>query len=66
MSGRCCTEVFWRGDPMNSVLRLCAASLDLDPDHVERNGTLMRGPTEVKNLKDLGPGKLHGITLVLL
>ena len=65
MSGRWCTEVFWRGDPISMVLRLFAASLDLDPDYVERNGTLMRGPTEVKCLRELEPGKLHEITLVL-
>ena len=65
MSGRCCSEVFWKGFPMSLVLRRCAASLDLDPDYVERNGTLMRGPTEVKHLRELEPGKLHEITLVL-
>ena len=66
MSGRCCSVVLgghYAG--MSLVLRHCAASLDLDPEYVERNGTLMRGPTEVKSLFDLEPGKLHEITLVL-
>ena len=66
MSGRCCSEVFSRSALMRLVLRCCAASLDLDPDYVERHGTLMRGPTEVKDLFELEPGKLHEITLVLL
>ena len=65
MSGRWCTEIFWRGDPKSVALRLFAASLDLDPGYVERNGTLIRGPTEVKRLRELEPGKLHEITLVL-
>ena len=65
MSGRCCSEVFWHVSSMRVVLRRCAASLDLDPDYVERNGSLMRGPTEVKRLRELEPRKLHEITLVL-
>ena len=65
MSGRCCSEVFRLRTVMGFVLKLCAASLDLDPDYVERNGTLMRGPTKVKDLRGLEPGKLHEITLVL-
>ena len=65
MSGRCCSEVFGHSADMSVALRRCAASLDLDPDYVERNGTLMRGPTEVKNLFELEPGELHEITLVL-
>ena len=65
MSGRCCSEVFGLHNGMWEVLRRCAASLDLDPDYVEGNGTLMRGPTEVKNLFELELGKLHEVTLVL-
>ena len=65
MSGRCCSEVLRHGTFMSEVLRRCAAALDLDPEYVERNGTLMRGPTEVKDLRELEPGKLHEITLVL-
>ena len=65
MSGRCCREIFGRAAPMRVVLRCCAASLDLDPDYVERNGTLMRGPTQVEDLREFEPGKLHEITLVL-
>ena len=65
MSGKCCSEVFGRYADVSVVLRLCAASLDLDPDYVERNGTLMRGPTEVKDLFKLDTGKLHQITMVL-
>ena len=65
MSGRCCSVVFRLRTTMRFVLRRCAESLDLDPEHVERNGTLMRGPTEVKHLIELEPGKHHEITLVL-
>ena len=65
MSGKRCSEVFWLSTDVSLVLRYCAACLDLDPDYVERNGTLMRGPTEVKDLIELEPGKLHEITLVL-
>ena len=56
MSGRYCSEVFRRGDRMSVALRRCALSLDLDPNYVERNGTLMRDPTEVKDLFELEPG----------
>ena len=65
MSGRSCSEVFYFRDGMWLVLRCCALSLDLDPDYVVRNGTLMRGSTEVKHLIELEPLKLHEITLVL-
>ena len=65
MSGRCCSEVFRVHTGMSEVLRRCARSLDLDPGYVERNGTLMRGPTEVEDLRELESGKLHEITLVL-
>ena len=65
MSGRCCSEVFGLRADMMFVLRRCAVSLDLDPEHVGRNGALMRGPTQVKHLRELEPGKLHEITLVL-
>ena len=35
LSGRCCSEVFWTRELASRlVLRRCAASLDLDPDHV--------------------------------
>ena len=64
MSGRCCSEVFTRRTVMWLVLLACAASLDLDRDYVMRN-VLMRGPIEVKDLRELEPGKLHEITLVL-
>ena len=65
LSGRCCSEVFRRRADMGVALRRCAASLGLDPEYVGRNGTLMQGPTEVKNIFELEPGKLHEITLVL-
>ena len=41
LSGRCCSEVFWdhllQVEGAEVVLRRCAASLDLDPDYVERS-----------------------------
>ena len=43
--------------------RRCAASLDLDADHAA--GTFMCGQTEVNDMTELEPGKLHDITLVL-
>ena len=45
--------------------RSCAASLDLDADHVLRHGILLCGQTEVNALSELQPGKWHDITLVL-
>ena len=47
------------------VLRHCAELLDLDPDHMERRGALMRGTVEVQSLYELEPGQAHEITLVL-
>ena len=38
LSGRCCSEVFWvdqlQSEAPEVALRRCAASLQLDPDHV--------------------------------
>ena len=44
LSGRCCLEVCNRYPSRQEALRRCAASLDLDVDYVERNGTFMHGP----------------------
>ena len=49
LSGRCCTELFFRDwTPMSTALRDCAESLELDPDHVQRNGAqgVRRGRTQ--------------------
>ena len=63
LSGRCCSEVFWRlqliflegggGGGEEMVLRRCAASLDLDPDHVESSvaSSLWRSPDDLKKRK---------------
>ena len=49
LSGRCCDEIFLSHlDNRRVVLRRCAELLDLDPDHVERSGALMRGAVEVQ------------------
>ena len=49
LSGRCCDEIFGiLYAPRMHVLRRCAVLLDLDPDHVERSGALMRGTVEVQ------------------
>ena len=49
LSGRCCDEIFDVDIHIRSlVLRRCAELLDLDPDHVERSGALMRGTVEVQ------------------
>ena len=59
LSGRCCSEVFWRlllsleGGGEEMVLRRCAASLDLDPDCVESSvdSSLSRSPDDLKERK---------------
>ena len=43
-----------------------AASLDLDRKLVERTGTFVCGPIEVKDFRELEPGKVHELTLLLL
>ena len=49
LSGRCCDEIFHlQFASTRVVLRRCAELLDLDPDHVERSGALMRGTVEVQ------------------
>ena len=66
LSGRCCHEIFSvYVHTREDVLRRCAAALNLDPGHIERSGTFMRGDLEVRHLSELTPGKLHEITLVL-
>ena len=66
LSGRCCDEIFlFHYDDRRLVLRRCAELLNLDPDHLERSGALMRGTVEVRNFDELAPGQLHEITLVL-
>ena len=70
LSGRCCTEIqdirnFPRDIARRRALRSCAASLDLDRDLVERTGTFVCGPIEVKDVRELEPGKVHELTLVL-
>ena len=70
LSGRCCGLIFpiWelRSDTgKRSALRSCAASLELDEDLVERTGTFVCGPIEVKDFIELEPGKVHELTLVL-
>ena len=43
LSGRCCTQLFsWQSSKLRTVLRECAALLDLDPDHVVATGTLVQ------------------------
>ena len=70
LSGRCCGIVFpmwniWGDTGKRLALRSCAASLELDRDLVERIGTFVCGPIEVKDLRELKPGKVHELTLVL-
>ena len=49
LSGRCCDEIFlFHCEGRSRVLRRCAELLDLEPDHVERSGALMRGAVEVQ------------------
>ena len=70
LSGRCCGQIHdinnLLGDAGKRLaLRHCAASLDLDRDLVERTGTFVCGPNEVKDFRELEPGKVHELTLVL-
>ena len=70
LSGRCCGLIVQirnlLGDAGKRLaLRRCAASLDLDRDLVERIGTFVCGPNEVKDFGGLEPGKAHELTLVL-
>ena len=70
VSGRCCGLIvqigYLRSDLGRSwALGSCAASLELDRDLVERTGTFVRGPIEVKDFHELEPGKVHELTLVL-
>ena len=70
LSGKCCGLIVQIGDLRGEVgrrwaLRYCAASLELDRDLVERTGTFVCGPIEVKDFHELEPGKAHELTLVL-
>ena len=67
LSGKCCSAIFsLELEDTMDVLRRCAALLELDPDHVERRGVLMLGRMEMQDLRELEPGKLHELSLVLL
>ena len=70
LSGRGCIEIQDTRNLLGDVgktlvLRCCAASLELDRDLVERTGTFLCGPIEVKDFRELEPGKVHELTLVL-
>ena len=70
LSGRCCGMILKTRDLRSDIgrrwaLRHCAASLDLDRGLVERTGTFVCGPIEVKDFRELEPGKAHELTLVL-
>ena len=70
LSGRCCSMIALIWDLCGDVgkqwaLRSCAASLEMDGYLVERTGTFVCGPIEVKDLRELEPGKVHELTLVL-
>ena len=61
-----CTSIFVIGmDNKVDVLRRSADLLGLDPDYVERYGTLICGDSEVQDLHDFERGQLHEITMVL-
>ena len=66
LSGRSCSQIFsLEFEGVQFVLRKSARLLDMDPNTVERSGTLMIGSVAIKDLKDLEPRKVHEVTLVL-
>ena len=70
LSGRCCSEIhairhLHHDMAKTWALRSCAASLELDQDLVVRTGTFLCGHNEVKDFRELEPGKVHELTLVL-
>ena len=65
LSGKCCTQLVRTSYHIAPVLRESASFLDLDPDHVVRSGTLLRGTREVTTMQEFQPQKLHEVTLVL-
>ena len=69
LSGRSWSQIFdfqeFQEGSVRSLLGQCAYFMNLDPDEVMRNGTLMRGTAEIKDLKDLEEGQAHEVTLVL-
>ena len=53
LSGRSCSQIFHiEKEDIEDVLRQSAALLDMDVDTVVRNGTLMIGSIDIKDLKD--------------
>ena len=50
---------------MRFIFRRSAELLDLDPDVVDRSGSLMFGESEITQIHELTPGKVHELTLVL-
>ena len=68
LSGRSCNQVFWHNRHVRSmrfIFRRSAELLDLDPDVVDRSGSLMFGESEISQIHELTPGKVHELTLVL-
>ena len=65
LSGRSCSQVFDVAlERVEDVLRQSAELLDMDAGTVVRNGTLMIGSTDIKDLKDCISeelGKLHAL-----
>ena len=70
LSGRCCGLIVHIKYLCSDIgrrwaLGSCAASLELDRDLVERTGTFVCGPIEVKDFRELEPGRVHELTLVM-
>ena len=56
LSGRSCSQIFnIEEEGVQDVLRLSAELLDMDPQMVERSGTLVFGSTVIKDLKERMP-----------
>ena len=56
LSGRSCSQIFSLGaENVQDVLQQSADLLNMDPETVVRNGALMIGSTNIKDLKDCIP-----------
>ena len=56
LSGRSCNQIFdLEFEGVQDVLQQSAELLDMDPDTVERSGTLMIGSTAIQDLEDCVP-----------
>ena len=65
LSGRSCNQIFYCRQDLGVVFRRCAELLDLDPEVVQRHGSLMFGSMQITDIIQLPMGKVHELTLLL-